>query len=1087
MKDIVTSMDQDLQGLCAAAAHAEAKFDWEAAAELYTRALDLVAGDLGTECDLYERRAKCCQMIGDYTAQLADLEKLASLAQSLEDLPRQVGALTGQVRALIGVGNPEKAIQTGEGVLELARQRGNLKLEANALNALSFAYKVTRKTTQVREIVERGQKIARQLGDPAVEADVLSWLAYLNARTGRMDLARKDGLAALELYRRLGDREGEADTLVTLAIAASDQAVPLMYMKQVLAIAETTGNQPLQARMGNNLGYNHFLAGLFCRAEAYLKKAVESNRSHGRKYLLAYPLLNLGRVYVAQGNPKSARIALEEALALARETGDRMVEGACRFVLGKALLAEGRALEAQASIQAGVEVHGESDLPSEPLFLAWQGAAHLAQGEVESAVAATQRAVEKLPVGSSSQSEIMRWEVWWWRYKALAAHAAAGRESSTEEVWEALDRARESMLARIATLDDAGFRRNYFNKKEINRQIIQEWIAQAAQRSLTFSPLTDHLQSAGDLQGSFGRLLDTGVRLSARHEPENLPRYIIDETVELTGADRTALMLYDAKGEQREVFAFGFHDAEAEQVEQSDFPGEMTAQVEESLRKRAALLRYRQAGEDGIVTYTDEPGEWRYGPEMVQRSVLCAPLIATSKLVGLLYCELDGIYGFFTRQDLDLLIVLANQAAMAIENADWAQTLEQRVEARTAELVTVNTISQAAASELEQAALIELIGEQVRQVFAADIAYVALHDLQTGMIYFPYGYGDSYDPLPFGEGLTSRIIETSEALLINEGVDDHHSKLHITPVGKMPRSYLGVPIISYGQAIGVISVQSSTQEGRFSQADAELLSTIAANVGTAIQNARLFEEVEASRRAADGANQAKSAFLANMSHELRTPLNAVIGYSEMLAEEAEELGYDDFIPDLEKIRTAGRHLLEMINQVLDLAKIEAGKVDLALDNFDVAAMVANLETTIQPLVARNENTLEIVCDSHIGVMHGDETRLRQVLLNLLSNAAKFTKAGCIRLVVNRHKQNGGDWLRLQVMDSGIGMTEAQLARIFEPFEQAESTTGNKYGGTGLGLTISLQLCRMMGGGLTAESVPGEGSTFTVDLPWRVEL
>ena len=254
-----------------------------------------------------------------------------------------------------------------------------------------------------------------------------------------------------------------------------------------------------------------------------------------------------------------------------------------------------------------------------------------------------------------------------------------------------------------------------------------------------------------------------------------------------------------------------------------------------------------------------------------------------------------------------------------------------------------------------------------------------------------------------------------------------------------------------------------------------------------ITDLKLHEaELAAAHESAIEASQAKSDFLANMSHELRTPLNATIGYSELLLEEAEDHGHDMYLPDLQKIRTAGKHLLELINDILDLSKIEAGKVDLYYEDFDLHAVIEEVAHTVQPLVEQNANTIEFAFSDDLGAMRSDLTRIRQVLFNLLSNACKFTENGAITIDARRAPSLSGDEIVIDVVDDGIGMSAEEVDKVFDAFTQADSSTTRNYGGTGLGLTITKTFCELLGGGIQCASKPGLGSTFTVTLPANSE-
>ncbi len=462
------------------------------------------------------------------------------------------------------------------------------------------------------------------------------------------------------------------------------------------------------------------------------------------------------------------------------------------------------------------------------------------------------------------------------------------------------------------------------------------------------------------------------------------------------------------------------------------------------------------------------------------------------------------VNGFFSLQDLDqenaysqsdvrLLQTLANSMGIALENARLFNAEQQR----NAELSVVSTVSQALVVESELDNIIQLIGRQMRNIFDADIVYLALLDQDNHVISFPYQYGETFTMLRLGEGLTSKIIESGEPLLINRDIDQRREQIGATRIGKESLSYLGVPIKSGSESIGVLSVQSTEQEDHFDEASLNLLTTIAANAGAAIANARLYAEAQAAKRMADEANKAKSAFLATMSHELRTPLNAIIGFTRIVKRKAQGSLPEKQIDNLGKVQSSAEHLLGLINSILDLAKIEAGRIDVVPVEFEVRPLIDLCLATAQPLL-RPGVTLSKNVPSGIPTIYSDADKIKQILLNLLSNAAKFTHEG--QIVLSCEWRAASDELspaarnsdsRLinndyvfstTVTDSGIGMTEEQLSRVFEEFQQADATTTREYGGTGLGLPISKRLAQLLGGDLTVRSEEGVGSAFTLNLP-----
>ncbi|GAB4426212.1 MAG: hypothetical protein Fur0044_24240 [Anaerolineae bacterium] len=451
-------------------------------------------------------------------------------------------------------------------------------------------------------------------------------------------------------------------------------------------------------------------------------------------------------------------------------------------------------------------------------------------------------------------------------------------------------------------------------------------------------------------------------------------------------------------------------------------------------------------------------------------AVVGLPLKSAGEVVGVLgvACPPDSPRQF-DRREVELLDRFAQLASIALDNARLYTAMQRELSQRQQAVEALQE------SELRYRRLIELSPEMI-----------AVHSEGRFVYINPAGLNL----------LGAKSLEELVDRPILDIVHPDYRELVSLRVRKMQEEGAQVNLLEEkylrldGQIIDVeVTATPITYAGK------PAVQTVVRDV---TQRKRTETELQRAKETAEAANRAKSQFLANMSHELRTPLNAIIGYSSLLREEAEEAGPAEFIPDLKKIHTAATHLLQIINDVLDLSKLEAGQLELHQESFDLGTLVSNVVTTIKPLVEQKGNTLEVRCPDHLGALYTDQVRLRQVLLYLLSNAAKFTENGVITLTVERMNalREGGrmkkegknfilhpsDFILFKVSDTGIGITSNQVDHIFQAFTQADVSTTRKYGGAGLGLVISQRLCQMMGGEITVQSEPGRGSTFTVRLP-----
>jgi signal transduction histidine kinase len=495
--------------------------------------------------------------------------------------------------------------------------------------------------------------------------------------------------------------------------------------------------------------------------------------------------------------------------------------------------------------------------------------------------------------------------------------------------------------------------------------------------------------------------------------------------------------------------------------------------------------------EGGVVHVPDvlaDPEYTRHEAQKISghRAALGVPLLREGRVVGVIFVS-RTVPQPFTAKQIELVKTFADQAVIAIANVRLFDEVQLRTQelARSVEgLRALGEVMQAVNSTLELETVLSTIVAKAVQLSRAEAGVIYVFDEIQQAFYLRATYGLSEELIA---AMKEQYLGTSDAIrqATRDGKPRQAADVRDEPPNPVReiamragfRARLVVPLISADRVVGALVVRRK-QVGEFSEDTVDLLRTFAAQSVLAIQNARLFSEIEEKSRQLAMASEHKSQFVSSVSHELRTPLNAIIGLTEMMVTNAARFGTEKALEPLQRVNRAGTHLLGLINQVLDLSKIEAGKLELNPQTVQLAPLIEEVVGTARQLAEQNKNRLAIEAAADLGALTVDPMRLRQILLNLLSNACKFTKEGEVKLKARRVTEG----IELAVVDSGIGMTAEQQAKLFEEFAQADASTAQRYGGTGLGLAITRKLARMMGGDVTVTSELGKGSVFTARLP-----
>ncbi len=807
------------------------------AIELATSALAKSGLNAGSRLDLLDLRAESYIAQGTLEQADADAKAMVDIARRSRKPAFLAQALNRRAIIEFRTGNSQAATVTADDALQSARQSKQTALEAASLHRLAEAHFRTGTNEKAAKSGTQAARLFKTLGQPVGEGR--SWWAVACARNNQSRVAETNAAAnqALALARRSGDLYGVGNANNVLSFNEPDIATSLRLLLQSQAAFEAAGYVERIGVVTHNLGLNYSNLGLYRRARRLLLNANDVYRRTGAVEQRAITLWVLALAEFEIGNADAARTYLEEALAMAESRRRKRNASFPGLIRGRLAWWENDAASAVRFLTGAAQLLRDDDQGgTEISALSWLARAQLAAGDASAALESTTRATTMHKAHGLVQLETMDSGLLWWQHsRALAAN---GKPAAARQ---ALALAYRFLVKPIAGLSDEGLRRNYLNKIDVHREIIAAWLKDAAKRGPAAKRRVAHLVGQTSLREPFERLVDTGLRLNELRSAVELHEFLIDEATELSGAERVLLVLDAPEG----LTLAGSLVPRGEDAQL--LLAEATSALMDVRRTRAGSLSYSPEKADALK----------------QRSRIIAPLIAQKELLGYLYADIDGAYGRFHDADRDLLGMLASQAAVALDNAQWSQGLEQKVaqrteelqssnaliEQRAAELAVINSIQQGMAGAMTFQGIVDLVGDKLRDVFKTDDMGIRWYDPKTNLAYYLYefehGMRKDYSPMPPQPGGTfSKMVATRQPVILRNRAEADASGFQTLPGGDPSLSSVYAPIIGSDRVLGQIALYNYQRENAYGESDVRLLCTVGASMGVALENARLFDETQ---------------------------------------------------------------------------------------------------------------------------------------------------------------------------------------------------------------------------------------------------